>query len=114
MTANNPYNTLTVYLGSSGHARSVFKEAAAELGRLIAAHGKKLVYGGMDAGLMGILATAALDNGGHVTGIIPQKLKDSERILTNLSETVLVQDLWERKSLMFKRADAILALPGGF
>lgn len=108
------YKTLTVYLGSSGHARPVFKEAAKELGRLIAEHGKKLVYGGMDAGLMGIIAQTALENGAHVTGIIPQKLKDSERILGNLSETVLVQDLWERKRLMFQRADAIIALPGGF
>lgn len=108
------YKTLTVYLGSSGHARPVFKEAAKELGRLMAGHGKKLVYGGMDAGLMGIIAQTALENGAHVTGIIPQKLKDSERILGNLSETVLVQDLWERKALMFGRADAIIALPGGF
>lgn len=108
------YNTLTVYLGSSGHARPIFKEAAKDLGRLIAEHQKHLVYGGMDAGLMGIIASTALDHGGKVTGIIPQKLKDSERILGNLSETVLVQDLWERKRLMFTRADAILALPGGF
>lgn len=106
--------TLTVYLGSSGHARPVFKDAARELGRMIAQHGQNLVYGGMDAGLMGIIAATALEHGGHVTGIIPQKLKDSERILTNLSETVLVQDLWERKRLMFSRADAILSLPGGF
>jgi hypothetical protein len=106
--------TLTVYLGSSGHARPVFKEAARALGRLIAQHGQNLVYGGMDAGLMGIIAQTALEHGGHVTGIIPQKLKDSERILTHLSETVLVQDLWERKRLMFQRADAIISLPGGF
>ncbi|MCD8571160.1 MAG: TIGR00730 family Rossman fold protein [Alphaproteobacteria bacterium] len=108
------YNTLTVYLGSSGHARPVFKQAAEELGRLIAQRGKRLVYGGMDAGLMGIIASTALAHGAHVTGIIPQKLKDSERILTNLSETILVQDLWERKRLLFTHADAVLALPGGF
>lgn len=108
------YQTLTVYLGSSGHARPAFKNAAHELGKLIAKSGKRLVYGGMDAGLMGIIAQTALANGAPVTGIIPQKLKDSERILTNLTETVLVQDLWERKRLLFQRADAVLALPGGF
>ena len=106
--------TLTVYLGSSGHARPVFKEAAIALGTLIGENGKKLVYGGMDAGLMGLLAIAALENGAHVTGIIPRKLKDSERILTNLSDTVMVEDLWDRKKRMFKRADAIIALPGGY
>ncbi len=110
----NNIKTLTVYLGSSGHARSVFPEAAQELGKLIGENSYHLVYGGMDAGLMGALAVSALESGAHVTGIIPQKLKDSERILNNLSETILVEDLWERKKRMFNRADAIISLPGGF
>ena len=110
----NSIETLTVYLGSSGHARPVFKDAATALGRMIGQHDYKLVYGGMDAGLMGLLAIAALEAGGHVTGIIPRKLKDSERILDNLSETVMVEDLWDRKKRMFQQADAIIALPGGF
>lgn len=110
----NSIETLTVYLGSSGHARPVFKRAATDLGRVIGQSGKKLVYGGMDAGLMGLLAISALEAGGHVTGIIPRKLKDSERILTTLSETVMVEDLWDRKKRMFKATDAIVSLPGGF
>ena len=63
---------------------------------------------------MGRVALAALDSGAHVTGIIPRKLKDSERILTNLSETVMVEDLWDRKKRMFKLADAVITLPGGY
>ena len=106
--------TLTVYLGSSGRCRPVFKEAAKSLGALIGARGKTLVYGGMDAGLMGIVASAALEHGAEVTGIIPKSLKDSERIHPSLSETILVPDLWERKLKMFKRADAIVNLAGGF
>lgn len=110
----NKINMLTVYLGSSGRARSVFKEAAAKLGTRIGESGKMLVYGGMDAGLMGILATNALQAGGHVTGIIPRKIKDSERVLQNLSETIMVEDLCDRKKQMFLMADAIISLPGGF
>lgn len=106
--------TLTVYLGSSGKARSVFKDAAMQLGALIADSGKHLVYGGMDAGLMGLVAADALAHGGRVTGIIPTKIKDSERILKGLTDTVFVDELSERKALMFKRADAVLALPGGY
>lgn len=106
--------TLTVYLGSSGHARPVYKQAAETLGRLIGESGYDLVYGGMDAGLMGLLATHALKAGGRVTGIIPRRLKDSERVLGDLSETVMVEDLWQRKKLMFERADAVITLPGGF
>lgn len=92
----------------------MFKEAAKALGQAIGAHGGSLVYGGMDAGLMGIVANSALEAGAHVTGIIPKSLKDSERIHPHLDETILVPDLWERKLKMFQRADVIIALPGGF
>lgn len=84
------------------------------MGALIAGSGRKLVYGGMDAGLMGRLASKALAAGGFVSGVIPQNLKDSERILPGLSETHLVPTLWERKKIMFTAADAVIALPGGF
>lgn len=110
----NNIQKLTVYLGSSGRCRSIFKDTAKNLGALIGQRGKELVYGGMDAGLMGIVASAALDNGAKVTGIVPKSLKDSERIHPDLSETILVPDLWERKLKMFKRADAIVNLAGGF
>ncbi len=105
---------LTVYLGSSGRCRPIFKDTAMKFGHLIGEHKKHLIYGGMDAGLMGIVANNALESGARVTGIIPKKLKDSERIHPNLSETILVPDLWERKLKMFKRADAIIVLPGGY
>lgn len=108
------FHSLTVYLGSSGRCRQVFKDSAERLGTLIGEKGHALVYGGMDAGLMGIVANGALDAGARVTGIIPKRLKDSERIHPNLSQTILVPDLWERKLKMFKRADAIVTLPGGF
>ncbi len=110
----NNINMLTVYLGSSGYARPVFKDAAKALGTLIGERKKHLVYGGMDAGLMGILASSALAAGAHVTGIIPQKIKDSERILKGLDETIMVQDLCDRKKQMFLMADAVISLPGGF
>lgn len=105
---------LTVYLGSSGRCRPIFKDTATQFGHLIGEHNMELVYGGMDAGLMGIVANNALKSGARVTGIIPKKLKDSERIHPNLDQTILVPDLWERKLKMFQRADAIITLPGGF
>lgn len=101
-------------MGSSGHARPVFKDSAKELGALIGKNNLELVYGGMDAGLMGVVASEALKSGARVTGIIPRKIKDSERILQNLSETILVEELWDRKKKMFMMVDAIIGLPGGF
>ena len=110
----NNIKHVTVYLGSSGYAPAVFKDAAQALGVHIADAGKHLIYGGMDAGLMGIIARAVLEHGGEVTGIIPEKIKDSERILGGLTQTVLVQELCDRKKRMFLAADAVIALPGGF
>ena len=81
-----------------------------KLGAIIGNSGMDLVYGGMDAGLMGILAASALKSGGLVTGIIPQKIKDSERVLQGLSETIMVEDLCDRKKQMFLMADAIISL----
>ena len=107
-------HTYTVYLGSSGYARDVFKQSAIEMGAALGQRGKALVYGGMDAGLMGLVAKAALDNGAQVTGIIPEKIRDSERILRGLSETIMVHDLWDRKKRMFQMADVVVSLPGGY
>lgn len=108
------YNMLTVYLGSSGYAKDIYKKAAKDLGQLIGQSGKSLVYGGMDAGLMGILARSALQNGAEVTGIVPHRIKDSERILEDISEIIMVKDLCDRKRQMFLMADAVIVLPGGF
>lgn len=106
--------TYTVYLGSSGFARPVFKQSAVDMGRMIGEQNKNLVYGGMDAGLMGLVAQSALDAGAHVTGIIPEKIRDSERILKGLNETLMVHDLWDRKKRMFQMADVVVSLPGGY
>lgn len=107
-------NTITVYLGSSGHAKPVFKNSAIQLGTLIGKADKHLIYGGMDAGLMGLLAASALKNGGAVTGIVPRKIQDSERMLAGLTKTLIVEELCDRKRLMFEEADAVITLAGGF
>ena len=106
--------SFTVYLGSGGYCRDIFKNEAACLGTTLAGAGAEIVYGGMDAGLMGLLAKHTRDSGGHVTGVIPRSLKDSERIYHDISETVLVDSLWHRKQVMFERGDAVIAMPGGF
>ncbi|MCK5374822.1 MAG: TIGR00730 family Rossman fold protein [Alphaproteobacteria bacterium] len=107
-------NNITVYLGSSGQCRPVFKQIAAQSGQLIAQRNNTLIYGGMDAGLMGIIANNALKNRASVTGVIPKGLKDSERIHQYLSKTILVESLWERKLEMFQQMNAAIVLAGGF
>ncbi|GJE29022.1 LOG family protein [Methylobacterium organophilum] len=105
--------SVCVYCGSGFGTDPAFREAAATLGRDIAEAGLSLVYGGGNVGLMGTVAGAVLDHGGHVTGIIPDFLKSRERMLDAVQETIVVDDMHTRKKLMFDRADAFVALPGG-
>jgi len=88
-------------------------EAARAFGRLLATDGVGLVYGGGSNGLMGAVATAVLDNGGHVTGIIPEFLESREHTLRRAQEVIVTPDMHVRKQTMFDKADAFVALPGG-
>jgi uncharacterized protein (TIGR00730 family) len=92
----------------------VYREAALEVGRELARRGIGLVYGGASVGLMGALADAALEAGGEVIGVIPRALVEKEISHRGLSELCVVESMHERKALMAERADAFLALPGGF
>jgi hypothetical protein len=110
----NNLKNIAVYLGSSGRCRPIFKQNAAKIGQLIAQKNKTLIYGGMDAGLMGIVANNALEGGAEVIGVIPIGLKDSLRIHPLLSQKILVNSLWERKLEMFHQMDAAITLAGGY
>ncbi len=102
-----------VYCGSGEGNDPRFAEAAETLGRVLAAEGIGLVYGGGGDGLMGRLARATLGAGGYVTGIIPSFLVRQEHALTAAQELLVVENMHERKQAMFERADAFIALPGG-
>ena len=106
-------NNICVYCGSSAGADPAFVTAATDLGRMIGEAGLGLVYGGGDNGLMGILARATLASGGRVSGIIPEFLKQRENTLAEAQDLVVVPDMHTRKRMMFERADAFVALPGG-
>ena len=86
--------------------------AARDLGVALAAAKLRLVYGGGGVGLMGACARAAHEAGGRVLGIIPQFLVGREKALETI-EHVVVDDMHERKMLMFQRSDAFVVLPGG-
>jgi uncharacterized protein (TIGR00730 family) len=105
--------SICVYCGSGPGTNPAFMEAARRLGRNMAENRIGLVYGGGSAGLMGACAGAVLDHGGFVTGIIPEFLTDREHMLMRAQERIITRDLHERKQLMFERADAFVALPGG-
>lgn len=102
-----------VYCGSGPGTDPRFVESAIALGKSLAENGVGLVYGGGSIGLMGAVAKAVLEHGGHVTGIIPEFLTKRENALTGAQELIVTHDMHERKRLMFERSDAFVALPGG-
>src|SRR5712671_5009167 len=106
-------NSICVYCASGPGTNPAFMEAATKLGRILAENGIRLVYGGGSVGLMGALAESVLDHGGTVTGVIPEFLVDREHMLVRVQERIITRDMHERKRVMFERADAFVALPGG-
>ena len=106
-------DAITVYCGSKpGHAPD-YAITTQALGHAMAEAGKRLVYGGGNVGLMGILARAVHERRGSITGVIPEFLKSMEVFYEGCDEAIITQDMHERKRIMFERGDAIIALPGG-
>jgi hypothetical protein len=104
---------ICVFCGSSAGADR-YREVAQKLGALMALEGRTVIYGGGSVGLMGLVANAALEAGGQVTGVIPEDLARRELLHTGLTETHIVKSMHERKALMASLADAFVALPGGY
>ena len=105
--------SVCVYCGSAEGSDPVHVKAARSLGGQLGKAGIKLVYGGGSTGLMGEVASAAVQADGFVLGIIPQFLVDRERAHPGISELMITADMHERKWAMFEHADAFIALPGG-
>ncbi len=108
-----PLQTVAVFCGSNFGVSPAYAEAAAALGRALAQRGIGLVYGGTHKGLMGVVADAALEAGGRVTGVINQRLFDRGHLHPGLSAHEVAANMRERKARMAELADAFIALPGG-
>jgi len=106
-------NSICVYCGSGPGTDPAYVEAATALGKIMAQNAIRLVYGGGSVGLMGAIADAVIDHGGTITGVIPEFLVNREHQLLRAQERIVTPDMHERKRIMFERADAFVALPGG-
>lgn len=104
---------MCVFCGSSQGRSAVYRDAATNLGQLLAASGIGLVYGGAHTGLMGNLADAALAGGGEVIGVIPHAVVALEVAHRGLADLRVVSTMHERKALMADLSDAFIAMPGG-
>ncbi|MFM8591619.1 MAG: TIGR00730 family Rossman fold protein [Sphingomonadales bacterium] len=114
MPSINSVDTIAVFCGSKNGTNPAFATDAIALGHWMAQQNIRLVYGGGSAGLMGVIADAALEKGGQVTGIIPSLLLEWEVQHRKLSELIIVEDMHQRKKELYSRCQAALVLPGGF
>lgn len=105
---------ICVYCGSSSGKSQNITEQAISLGELMCERGHNLVYGGASRGIMGVLADSVMNHGGEVVGVIPKNLFKREVAHQGITELITVDGMHQRKSIMADRADAFLALPGGF
>lgn len=105
--------SVAVFCGSRLGARTAYREAAAGFGRALARRAITLVYGGGNVGLMGVVADAALAEGGEVIGVIPDFLMAREVGHGGVTRLIRVGSMHERKAAMAELSDAFVALPGG-
>ncbi|GKS14202.1 cytokinin riboside 5'-monophosphate phosphoribohydrolase [Paenibacillus chitinolyticus] len=105
--------SIAVFCGSREGGSTLYKESAIELGYELAKRQITLVYGGAITGLMGAVADAVLEQGGHVIGVLPHFLQTREIAHKGLTELIMVNSMHERKAKMAELADGFISLPGG-
>lgn len=105
--------SLCILCGSREGNDPAYRQAAIQLGQLLAQHGVRLVYGGGSIGLMGVVADTILAAGGEVVGVIPDFLMRSEVGHRRLTDLVITGSMHDRKRRMFEMADGFVVLPGG-
>ncbi|GLT82440.1 hypothetical protein SLE2022_008090 [Rubroshorea leprosula] len=108
------FKRVCVFCGSNSGNRQIFSDAALDFARQLVERKMDLVYGGGSIGLMGLVAQTVYDGGCHVLGVIPTALLSVEISGHAVGEVLIVSDMHERKAEMARRADAFIALPGGY
>jgi uncharacterized protein (TIGR00730 family) len=110
----NKIKSIAVFCGSAMGKNQAIIDCANELGQTLAQREIALVYGGASVGIMGVVADAAMNNNGHVVGIIPSFFSKTEIAHNGLTELIFVESMAQRKELLAERSDAFIILPGGF
>lgn len=104
---------IAVYCGSKMPEQEIYRSEAIALATYFVEHDIQLIYGGAQVGIMGVIADTMLNLGGYVIGVMPKVLADKEILHQGLSESIIVNDMHERKALMIDLADGFIAFPGG-
>ncbi len=105
--------SVCVFCASSNSVDTSFLKMAFELGQRLAKDGIQLIYGGASIGLMGEVARGVHNEGGRVTGVLPEFFKVKDIEYSEADELIITRDMRERKAVMDSRSDAFIVLPGG-
>lgn len=109
----NNINKVCVYSASSTQIDEAYFSAARTLGTLLAEKGISLINGAGKMGLMAAVTDAVMQHGGEAIGVIPRFMVEQGWHHTGMSQLLVVNDMHERKQIMAKLSDAVIALPGG-
>lgn len=107
-------HTIAVFCGAQKGLNPIYSEHAAQMGRLLAQRGIRTLFGGGSVGLMGVLADAVLKAGGAITGVITEQLNALEVGHPGVQDMLVVESMSERRVLLIKGTDGVIAMPGGF
>ena len=105
--------SLTIYCSSSNNLNKKYYDLSVKIGEFLGKKNIKIIYGGGSIGMMGYISRSAMSEGGEVVGVIPKFLDKKEIINNDITETIIVDSMSERKEKLFQLGDAILILPGG-
>lgn len=106
--------SIAVFCGANPGSEPYFAQAAAELGQQLAQRGIHVLFGGGSVGLMGVLTDAVLAHGGRITGVITEQLNALELGHPGVRDMIVVESMSERRTLLIKGTDGVIALPGGY
>ena len=111
MSKYTQIKNVAVYLGSVEVADQAYRQAVIDFANFLADNGMTLVFGGSNTGMMKLLADTMLAKNGKVIGVFTKSLPE-KLIRYDLTDSVITENLAERKAEMLRRADAVVALPG--
>ncbi len=102
-----------IFCASSNQVDKKYISAAFQTGILLVRERISVVYGGGGIGLMGAVADAILEENGQITGVIPRFMVNMKWAYTKVNQMIKVDNMYDRKKIMIKDTDAVIALPGG-
>lgn len=105
--------SIAVYCGHQMGANPQYAHDAARVGKFLADNNIRMVFGGGDVGLMGTVASAAVENGGHVIGVSTNNVIEKQEPVHDGVDITIVDGVNERKQKMYDLSDAFIILPGG-